>query len=384
MKLKPLITILAVICLVMVAALWWTRPREKEQDSGDLTGRKLLSAEILQQAVRIELSDSVDDEVVVLEKVASGEWILPDYHGFKADFSKLETITKNLLQADVTRFVTRNPERIERLELGKNRIVVGKAEGDPLWILEIGKRGSSGGTFVRVDEGEDTYLASLTVFIDSTLRNWPDKKLLPFTADDVSGTSVEFPGTGGTLAFKRTSATEAFVLTEPREDKMANDEELKQLLNSLVNARFLDVKELDDPDAADARDHARTLEFKLFNGDSYSLIAGRRPALPVAPVDVEESAESETPSEVEVDAESSEEAGDDAAEEPEEPEMTDPGPVFFFYRSSNPNHRINRIMENVSLTFSSYTFERIPESVEDLLKEKEVGEAPPETPQVLP
>ena len=56
MKLKPLITILAVICLVMVAALWWTRPREKEQDSGDLTGRKLLSAEILQQAVRIELS----------------------------------------------------------------------------------------------------------------------------------------------------------------------------------------------------------------------------------------------------------------------------------------------------------------------------------------
>ena len=384
MKLKQLITIVAVICLVSVAALWWTRPREKEQDSADLTGRKLLSSEILQQATRIELSDSVDEEVVVLEKGTSGEWFLPDYHGFKADFSKLENITRNLLQADVTRFVTRNPERIVRLELGKTRIVLGKSEGDPLWTLEIGKRGSSGGAFVRVDDGDDTFLATLSVFIDATLRNWPDKKLLPFTPDDVSSVSVEFPGPAGPLAFARTSATDIFVLTEPREDKIANDQEVKQLLNTLVNARFLDVKELDDPDAMDARDHTRRLDFKLFNGDGYTLMVGRRPAEPITPTDAEESDEPETTSEVGVDAERSGNGEDAAAKEPAEPKNTDPGPVFFFYSSANPTHRINRIMENVALTFSSYTFERIFKSVEDVLKEKEAGEALPETPQVLP
>ena len=67
MKLKPLITIVAAICMVTVAALWWTRPQEEERDSGDLTGRKLLSSDILLQAVRIELSDSVWDSLNVFE-----------------------------------------------------------------------------------------------------------------------------------------------------------------------------------------------------------------------------------------------------------------------------------------------------------------------------
>ena len=61
--------------------------------------------------------------------------------------------------------------------------------------------------------------------------------------------------------------------------------------------------------------------------------------------------------------------------------MTEPGPVFFFYSTVNPQSRLNGLMERVSLTYSSYTFDQINKSIEKLVEAKVEVEEPTDEPE---
>ena len=374
MKLKHILICVLVLGLLALAGWWLTKPKEKA--SGGLVGEKLVSPDIIEATTEIIISDPSSGEAVLLNKAHDNTWILPEYHNFPADFSKLESLTRSLLDATVLRAATKNPSRIERLELGENRVEFKSAASESLWVLETGKRGPSGGTFVKLNEGEEAYLADLSLYLDTNHENWPQKKLLSFKSEEVENIRLSgIESRESTLEIYRESAESPFTASELEESKKINDTEVKNLLRTLINARFSKVLDKEDPDALAALDHSREIELFLFNGESYSLSFGRRPA---QPVEKEEEESEEEGTEVgSEDVTQPEEAGDDETtdDSEEEPEMTDSGPVFIFFSTIDPENRLNGIMQEVALTYADYTFTQLNDAIEKLVEISEESEA---------
>lgn len=148
MKTKPLFIAVCVLA-VLTAFAWWRggRSATHPEATASLTGQKLLSPDVLRAAARIRLSAANDERSVLLAKQPDGSWILPEYHGMPVDFEKLSHFTRNLLEGEVARHVTSNPERLARLELGKHRVVLLGEDGRSLWELEAGSNRDGGGQF---------------------------------------------------------------------------------------------------------------------------------------------------------------------------------------------------------------------------------------------
>ncbi len=346
MKLKPLIITIFVIAVLAIVGWKLTRPAPRAKEEGSLAGEKLLQPEVLEKADEIVFQKPSEKETVVLKREKGGDWILPDYHGFRADFGKLKTLTGNLLDASIIRLVTRSTERMSRLELGTNIVTLKSADGNTLWDLEVGKSGSKSGLFVRLDEKEEAYLADLSFYLDTDLKNWPDKKMLTFEQKDVSRLRIEFSGEGELpLDVSRASPESPFEISGPVAGEGLKQNEVNSLLSTLVGVRFNEVRGLEDGDALKARDNSRQVVIGLFNGDSYTLTVGRRPA-EIVEIAVEEGEE----------------------EEKEEPK---PGPVFIFFESSDAEDSLNRIMSEVTLVYSDYTFNQLPENRDKLVEAKE-------------
>ena len=367
MNLKALLIVIVALAVAAAAAHWLSRPPGESIESDTRVGQVVLESEILSAAGQITISDPDDERSVVLKKNDKGNWTLPNYHSMNADFSKLQNITSKLLEAEFVRFVTRNPERSERLELGKNRITLQKKDGSVLWELETGKRGSSGGTYVRLQGESAAYLADLSVYIDSNEKSWPDKKLLPFKIDDVASVTFSFAD-GESLYIERDSTANPFNSEGLADDQKIKEREVTRVVNSFINARFTDVSEVEDPDVSGAREHARDLTLGLFSGASYTLSVGRRPAeiLDTAAADEE----SVPTGESDTDEASGGDEFEDVEEEPE------PGPVYVFFESRNADEELNGLMQRVALKYSDYLFNQLPESSGSFIETKETEPGP--------
>jgi len=375
-KLKPLL--FAVGSLAVVAAIgWWLsgKPAADKDDADNRAGQNLLAPDVLSKTRHIVLSKDSGSESAVLQYDPEGMWTLPDYYGLRVDFSKLQSLTRNLLDARIRRLVSRNPDRLSRLELGNSRIVFQSEAGETIWDLEIGKRGPSGGYFVRYNGEEAAYIANLSLYLDAGQENWADKKILPFDSQDVSAIEIKFPDTDSPIPFHRENAEEDFQSPDLPENQSIINQELKNLINSLVNARFVDATGPDEPDVVSARANTRKITLKLFQGDAYTLAIGRRPPEPVNPAQPDVAMSPETagrersPAQPDV-AMSPETAGRERSldeEEESQPEMTNPGPVYIFYECSDPDNRINKIMKLAAFSYSNYLYSQLPESQEDLI-----------------
>jgi hypothetical protein len=384
MNLKSISIGVAALAIIAVAGWWFSRPADPKQDPGDIEGGKLLDADLLAKTEQIVLFEPFSKDTVTLEKQTTGEWILPDYHQFEIDFSKVKTLSNSLLNANVLRFVTRNPERLKNLELGKKQITLKGAGGETLWALETGKRGSSGGTYVRIGDTEEAWLSDLSFYLDTSESNWPNKRMLNFQSGDVSALTIEFTGGDPPVVLTRETAESDFQAEGLAENEQLKTSEVTTFLNSLLNARFNNVHEPDEPDVAAARGHSRSVSLKLFNGDGYSVAFGRKPAelIEKEPVtDEAEEADDDVPSLADADtlpesadilaSQDDQIAEDEETDATEEPKMTEPGPVFFFYQSINPSHKLNALAESVALEFSSYVYDQFPDSRGKLVEKVE-------------
>ena len=104
------------------------------------------------------------------------------------------------------------------------------------------------------------------------------KKLLDIELNHVESVKVDYPGEDRSLSIARETFEAPFNSEDIAEDQAINDTEAEGLVRNLINARFSDIKETDDPDALAALEHSRVIELFLFNGENYSLRIGRKPA----------------------------------------------------------------------------------------------------------
>ena len=373
MKLKSICLAIAILGVFAALAFWVDRSRSREKKKEGPVGENLVAHEIIESTTEILLGDSDEEGKLHLQLGDDNTWILPEYHQFPVEFSKLESLTHSLIDAKVIRLVTRNPERMERLEFGDNTIELKSAEGETIWSLLTGKRGTAGGRFVKLHGDDAAYLSDISLYIDTDEKNWAEKKLLDIELNQVESLKLDYPGEDRSLSIARETHEAPFSSEDIAEDQEVDDSEAESLLRTLIDARFSDVKEPDDLDALAALEHSRNIELFLFNGENYSLRIGRKPA---EPIEKEEEPESvgtdETP-----ESEEGTDTGTTDSETPveeDEPEMTDPGPVFIFYSTVNPQSRLNSLMERVSLTYSSYTFDQINESIASLVQARKEPE----------
>lgn len=268
MKLQTL-SIGIVVLAVLAAVAWWASQPSKpgEPDS-------LLSADLIEETHRIELTTTTGSGPVQLEKGTDGTWTLPDYHHLPVDLAKLARLTQSLQEARIERLVTQNPERLERLELGRASITFFDESGEPVWNLETGKRGPAGGTFFRMNEEESAYLTDQDLTIDGTLKNWADKHILPF--DGAAVQSVTAPTADGKpVTFTREARHEPFTSEDTPENHTVQNAAVVGLANRLASLRFTDLVDATEDKVSAALKKASNWTIATFDGDTFSLTLAR-------------------------------------------------------------------------------------------------------------
>lgn len=341
MKIKQL-SILVFVLVVLSAITWFIKRPSPPPGLDPRTGQALITRDTLATARSITLSDG-DDVVTLTTGDDSGDWVVGEYYDFPVDFGKLSSLADTLRNAKIIRLVTRNPDRMERLDFGTSAIRIGTGGAIPAFNLDLGKTSENGGRFVRFDNEERAYLADLSLFLDATPKNWAKTQLLDFKATDVARLVIGFSDSKEPLAIARSDATAAWEAESGQENGGVKSSDVTTLINRFTNLRFTDTDDVGSGEAISARDHARHLSIELFNGTVYSVDLGRRPAPPAE----------ESPGE------------DPAAESPPAPK---PGPVYVFVESNRGDARINELMIKRSFTISEYTFTSLPMDAQALLE----------------
>lgn len=398
MKLKHLA--IAVALLAVVAGGVWrfaSRDTATAFAPGEaLAGKSLVDAGVLNDTTWIEVSERNGPSVAMIEE--GKQWVLPEYYGIPVRFQKLADFTRTLREAKVDRFVTSNPERLERLDLGQATVSLKATGGDVLWEMQVGESGPAGGHFIGLKDHEGAFLTSTRFFVDTTPANWAVKKPLDIDPDDISGVTIHFPDETR-LRLVRSEPGGEFSAGDLDDGETLDRSRINRSLQSLVDATYREILPNDDPDVVGARENARRLTLTTFDGYDYNIAIGRRPGDPAAVVAAPDPAPAREPDRpatvsssiifdqdgnivdeadlpvpvAEVEAEVADSPGGIAAEggeaEAEEDDPgREPGPVFVFYESNAPDFIWSDPLSRISLQFADHVLEDFPASRSELIR----------------
>lgn len=369
MKLKNIIIVILALAALAGGAYFLNRP-ERGSTSDEHVGQPLLDPSLVERASQIELSEN--QQTVRLHRSGSGAWLVESYHDLPADFAKLSSLVTSLTSAKVERLVTQNPERIARLEFKDTRVALADAAGKKLVTFTFGKDAEGGGRFVKFDEAPKAYLSRVHPWLDATARNWADTALLTFSNDDVASLTVAF-ASGEPLTLSRTDKSAPFTAASTPAGQQVKAAAVTSLLSNLGNVRFTETSEPDAPEAVGARDHARTITLKTFDGKTYTVAIGRQPEHTVVKPEATQPdpektaalvAEIAQPVPIATDPEKS---GPAAMVGPLT-EAVPAGPVFAFVTYSDASAPINGVMKKRAFQVSEHLLTSLPAQSSELFE----------------
>ncbi len=359
MKLKTLIVTVVVLAALSVAAYFLNRPPPSPA-ADPRVGRPLVDRAIVDQAAQLRLT--ADGKTVQLVRQPDASWRVASYYDLPADFDKLSRFVTDLANAKIQRFVTANPERIDRLDFKDHRIELLDPAGHALWSLTLGKNADTGGVFVRFDDEPKTYLASLDPLLDTDAKNWADSALLNLKPADIARVEIGFDGAPA-VTVSRAKADAPFTAAATPAGRQLATDKINSLLEQFTNLRFSDTADQADPDAIAAKQHSRTLKLTTFSGKTYTLALGRKPEEEIArPAEKTPAARPAATS-----------AGAPPKPAAPETETVPAGPVFAFIASSDAAAPVNAMMQKRAFEIYDYSYTSLPEKPADLF----VAAAPP-------
>lgn len=369
MKIKTLSIVVALLALVSAIVFFANRPAATS-NADPRVGAPLVTRTELEKASKIRFSDQ--GKTVLIEKRADGTWIVPDYYGFPADFSKITSLVDELQHAKVDRFVSANPERLARFEFKDSQIALLDAEGKELWSLTLGKTAEGGGKLLRFGSEQRAYLGRLSTYLDVEARNWADSSLAKLKPEEVASVSFALEK-GQQLTVKRAKKEEAFSAEKTPEGKQLKVSKVSSLLSTLSFMRFSDTSAPDAPEVAEAKKHLRSVEVTTFDGAKLNVAFGRKPEQKI-PKKVAANNEAKTE---QTKAPEKEGEKQDPAK-PNEPEFeTIPaGPVFAFVSSSDPKAPVNEMSKKRAFQVYETNYTSIPDSLDELFEAAPAKEAP--------
>jgi hypothetical protein len=390
MKFKTLALSVAILAVLSAVACFLQRP-PAPADADSRIGQPLLDVKAVEKAARIRLTDQ--GKAVVLARQPDGKWLVPSYYDLPADFTKLGRFIDDLATFKIQRLVTQNPGRLARLEFKDTTIALLDPAGHALWTLTLGKDAEGGGRFVRFDDEKKAYLANLSLFIDSTPKNWTDSLLVDLKPDDISGVEIRF-GYGAPVTATRAKMEDAWVAGSAPAGQRIKGDRITSLLSSFTSLRFEDTSELTDANVEAARKHSRTVILTTFDHKTINVDLGRKPeekivkpaeAAKTAAKSAPDAAAGPKPLELEPAASTADNAGSKgetaagtsmaalAASAPAKPEgpktETIPaGPVYAFITNSDPAAPINALMKKRAFQIYDWNFTSLPQKRDELFE----------------
>ncbi len=276
MKLKTLALSVSALAVITAAVLWFDRPREPSVHDDPRVGRPLVDTDVLRDLDTLVIrADSAD--AVTLRRDDSRGWIVAEAHEFPVDFPKLSRLVDSMREAEIRRFVTRQPVRLERLDLGERGLRLG-AGGDTALDVTFGRTSDGGGVYLQFAGDDGAYLLSNNPWLDTSADAWARKTFLEVEADDVRSIRFTWPDDRHPpLLAARDSADTPFAADAAPEGKMLDAERVTRFLNGLKTTRFNRTVARGDAEARDARPYRRTYELTLFDGSRLVFAVGRTP-----------------------------------------------------------------------------------------------------------
>ncbi|WP_342750906.1 DUF4340 domain-containing protein [Termitidicoccus mucosus] len=355
MNLKPLL--IAVIVLALLSGITWfaTRPPAPANAADDRTGESVVPADQVAVATRVTIAEG--GKTVELVRGDDQAWRVASYYDLPADFPKLTRLVSQLTEAKIDRFVTADPERAKRLGFDGTQIVFRGADAAaaPLFSLELGRTAESGGRFIRRAGETRSYLAKLSLWLDTESKSWADSALVSIKPADITKVEFTFPD-APPLALARKDKDAPFAPEPAREGWKLKTSALDSQLDTLTALRFKDTAAPDNPDAADAGKHARTVTLTTFDNRTLALTMGRRPAVskPAAPETTDTVAAS----------------GTAAPTEPKTEEIP-AGPVYIQIADTKTDSPVAALMQKRAVEIYDYSFTGLPASPDALLEKEE-------------
>lgn len=368
MKPKTILIVVAILALLSGLSVWLNRKTPPADEADPRVNKPLISDAVINQAVGVRITEK--NKTVLLRKDGAS-WVDASYHDLPADFSKLARFVQDFAGTKIERFVTGNPQRIEGLELKDARVALLDASGHALVELSLGKNAEHGGRFLRYGDEAKAYLAPLNTWLDVEPKNWSDSRLTNFKPDDVEKVSLTFPE-AGPVELSRAKKGDSFVAAKIPTGKRLKESAVTSLLEDLDGLRFTDTAALDDPQAAGARAHFRTVTVTTFAGETIAINLGREPEKtvvaepeaklatggpeavvgPVAGKDVEASGK-EGPAKV---------VGGPVTKK------VPAGPVFAVVSTSDSGDAVNAIMKRLAFKVADSVFTGLPEKPDDFFE----------------
>ncbi len=277
MNLKNLSLAVVILAVLAGVAAFLNRPAPPPE-TDPRVGQPLLATETANAAQSLTLTQGTAT-VTVTRDGESDTWRVSNYHNLPASLSKLRSFVKGLTDAKINRVVTRSADRAARLDLDTASVSLTTADGET-WSVDLGKTAERGGRYLRFDEAADApaYLAEFSAYLDTTAKNWAESKLVAAERDQIASITLTFAADDeAPLTLTRESPTADWTASDLPEGKQVKSGAISTLLSTATNLRFTDVSEPDHTDAVDAAAHSRTLTFKTFGGEEFTVTLGRRP-----------------------------------------------------------------------------------------------------------
>jgi hypothetical protein len=375
MKLKTLALAVAILAVLSLAAYYLQRP-PAPAGADPRTDQPVFDAKVLEKAARIRLTDQ--GRTVVLARQPDGRWSVPSYYDLPADLSKLSRFIDDLSSARIQRLVTRNPERLARLEFKDASVALLDPADKALWTLALGKEAEGGGRFIRFDDETRGYQANLAVFLDSTARNWADTLLVDLKPDDVAEVEITF-GDDAPVKATRARKEDAWVAEKAPPGLRIRGDRIPSLLSTCTGIRFQDTSDLTDANVGAARKHLRTVRLATFDHRTITVELGRKPEEAIVkPAETAKNAPAPAASTAGNAVAKGETAAGTSAPEiavsaqakPEEPktETIPAGPVYAFVASSDSGAAVNALMKKRAFQTFDWNFTSLPQKRDELFE----------------
>lgn len=386
MNVKPLALVVALLALAAGIVFWRNHRPVADPSADPRVGQPLVAVETLGRLRGLQLVAGGQSVTLAADKDGQ-RWTVPDYHDLPADFGKLVTLVESLRGAKVGRFVTAQPERLERLGFAGDRIELRAADAQPLLTLHLGKNADSGGRFVRFGDDKKAYLVDLAAWLDGVAKNWAQSQLLDLKSDAVAALDFRFAD-GSALAAKRTADGAAWTSDGLPEGKELKGSTLDSLVTQLGALRFSETTETGAPDAVAAREHAQTVVVTLKDGTAYTVALGRRSAPPAPAAEAKAGVVSVTTPPVTIGPDGKPQVVE-LPKEAQQPEPVaapaapppQPGPVYAFIAANRETEPINALMQKRAFQVGEWILNSLPANRDALLHDKP---APASTPAAVP
>lgn len=334
MKLRTLVIVAASLAVATSVGYYIRNASLTIPEDDPLIGTKVFDQDILKDVKRVEINKGTDHVVVELD--GSGNWVVRTLYDLPADFGKLNTLIRDLVESNISRKITAREDRLERLDLNQGTLKLMEGPDQSLFEITYGKSINSGKAFVFGNE-KTAYLSSESPFIDASSSNWATKTLYEFQSDEVAG--IQFSLEDGDWGVRRDDKDKDFVSTLPVDTRTPKQSEITSLIGRFTNLRFTEVTERaieeEKQTWKDAQKNKRSLKFTLFSGETITVEMTQYE--PPEPVEGEET-----------------------------PSSTQPSVTYLHLSSSQPDHAINKRMSRLAFQASSYTFTGIPVEISEV------------------